>query len=59
MKVKLKEDFDWNGNDSKYSKGDILEVQELMGFNFNYARYYHNGEYDTMDWIPKSICELI
>lgn len=60
MKVKLKQDYDWIGNDEEYFKDEILEVTEIEYFPNNYARYFKlkNG-YETMDWIPKEICEII
>jgi len=60
VKVKLIKDYMWSGNDCFYKKDDILEVEELLGFTQCYARYYqHMDGYETFDWIPKIICEVI
>ncbi len=67
MKVVLTEDLDSNINDEAYTKGQMIDVVELRYFNTSYARYYFkdvdfpDGKFSvqTMDWIPKEICEVI
>lgn len=39
LKGELLEDFDWNGNDFSYKKGQIVEISVIEGVIFNYATY--------------------
>lgn len=67
MKIMIKEFYNYPANDEAYHKGEIIEVVELKEFPNNYARYYSieqdfmDGKFkmETIDWIPKSICEII
>lgn len=51
MKVQLLEDFDWNINDVKYIKGQVVEVLELRGYSDVYADYSQGG----LNWIPRDL----
>lgn len=51
MKVQLLEDFDWNINEVKYNKGQIVDVLELREYSGAYADYSHGG----LNWIPKDL----
>lgn len=51
MKGEMIEDFDWNGNDYAYKKGQVVEVYESGDAVFNYATYKDG----VLDWIPKSM----
>lgn len=59
MKGKLLEDFDVNSNEFIYKKGDMVDIIEIDGFQKSYGIYYKLEKYNTMDWIPKEIVELI
>ena len=67
MKVTIKEFYNYPANDEAYFKGEVIEVVELKGFLKNYVRYYsieqdfmgEVAKVETIDWIPKSICEVI
>lgn len=55
MKGKILENFNSNINDYSYNKGQIIEVTELYSFHLSYAIY----RYDTVDWIPKNLVQII
>lgn len=55
MKVKMIVDYYSFVNDFEYKKGQIVDVTELEGFNDSYAVY----RYDTVDWIPKAMTQII
>lgn len=54
LKGELLEDFDWNGNDFSYKKGQIVEISVIEGVIFNYATYKDGN----LDWLPKSIVKI-
>lgn len=59
MKAIVLKDIDLMSNDLIYKKDEIIEVEESIGFATRYVRYFHNGEYETMDWIPKDLVKIL
>jgi hypothetical protein len=55
MKAIVLEDYESIINDYNYKKDQMIDVEELEGFN-KYAIYRY---YDTVDWIPKDSVRLI
>lgn len=57
LKIKISDDVDWNINERKYSKDELLIVTQLEGNSFkNYYAHYYDG---NLDWIPKHCTEIV